>query len=196
MSGPQVEYVDLGDLPTCDPLTGVCSLPPGPGCHTEAMATLHDFKATSIDGEEVDLASYAGTVVLVVNTASQCGLTPQYSGLQRLHDEYAARGFAVLGFPCNQFAGQEPGDEAEIAAFCDRTFGVTFPMFSKIDVSGEDAHPLYRWLQGEHDGLPVREVRWNFAKYLVGRDGRVVAFFAPTDEPETLTDAIEGALGA
>ena len=158
------------------------------------MPTLHDFKAADINGAAIDLGSYDGSVVLVVNTASECGFTPQYAGLQRLHDDYADRGFAVLGFPCDQFGHQEPGDEAEIASFCESHFGVTFPMFAKIEVHGEDAHPLYRWLQGEHDGLPVREVRWNFAKYLVGPDGRVIRFYAPTVEPADVAADVEAAL--
>ena len=158
------------------------------------MTTLHDFKAANIDGAAIDLASYEDSVVLVVNTASECGFTPQYAGLQQLHEQYADSGFAVLGFPCDQFGHQEPGDEEEIAAFCDRRYHVSFPMFSKIEVKGDGAHPLFAWLQGEHEGLPVREVRWNFNKYLVGRDGRVIKYYGSTAEPASIGPDVEAAL--
>ncbi len=159
------------------------------------MTTLGDFKATAIDGTETDLSAYEGQVVLIVNTASQCGLTGQYAGLQELHDTYADRGFTVLGFPCNQFGEQEPGDEAEIASFCDRNYGVTFPMFAKVDVNGDDTHPLFAWLKKEKGGLLGGAVKWNFTKFLVGRDGRVLERFAPTTEPAKLAGPIEDALG-
>ena len=159
------------------------------------MTSLGDFSARAIDGTDTDLATYEGQVVLVVNTASQCGLTPQYAGLQELHDTYADRGFSVLGFPCNQFGNQEPGDEEEIAAFCDRSFGVTFPMFAKIDVNGDDAHPLFEWLKDEKSGLLGGKIKWNFTKFLIGRDGEVVERFSPTTEPAKLSDEIEKALG-
>jgi glutathione peroxidase len=158
------------------------------------MTTLGDFKATAIDGSETDLAAYDGQVVLVVNTASQCGLTGQYAGLQELHDNYADQGFTVLGFPCNQFGDQEPGDEAEIGAFCERNYGVTFPMFAKIDVNGDEAHPLFEWLKDERPGLLGGKIKWNFTKFLVGRDGQVLERFSPTTEPEKLGDKIEDAL--
>lgn len=158
------------------------------------MTTLHDFKAANIDGAAIDLASYEGSVVLVVNTASECGFTPQYAGLQQLHEQYADRGFAVLGFPCDQFGHQEPGDEDQIAEFCKTNYSVTFPLFGKIEVHGEGAHPLFAWLQGEHDGLPVREIRWNFNKYLVGRDGRVLGYYPSTVEPASIAPDIEAAL--
>ena len=158
------------------------------------MTTLGDFKATSIDGRQVSLADYDGQVVLVVNTASNCGFTPQYRGLQELYDAYAARGFVVLGFPCSQFGGQEPGDEAEIAAFCDRNYGVTFPMFAKVEVNGDDAHPLFKWLRGEKGGILGDAIKWNFTKFLLDRDGRVVARYAPTTEPAALADDVEAAL--
>ncbi len=159
------------------------------------MTSLGDFSARAIDGTDTDLATYEGQVVLVVNTASQCGLTPQYAGLQELHDTYADRGFSVLGFPCNQFGNQEPGEEEEIAAFCDRSFGVTFPMFAKIDVNGDDAHPLFEWLKDEKSGLLGGKIKWNFTKFLIGRDGEVVERFSPTTEPAKLSDEIEKALG-
>lgn len=159
------------------------------------MTSLHDFSATSIDGKPVDLSSYDGKVVLVVNTASKCGFTPQYKGLQELQDTYGDRGFEVLGFPCDQFGHQEPGDEEEIATFCERNFGVSFPMFSKIDVNGDDAHPLFQWLKKEEGGLLGGKIKWNFTKFLVGRDGQVIDRFAPTTKPEKLTGDIEKALG-
>jgi len=159
------------------------------------MTTLGDFKATAIDGSETDLATYEGQVVLVVNTASQCGLTGQYAGLQELHDSYADQGFTVLGFPCNQFGDQEPGDEEEIGAFCERNYGVTFPMFAKVDVNGDDAHPVFEWLKDEKSGLLGGKIKWNFTKFLVGRDGQVLERFSPTTEPAKLTGSIESALG-
>jgi glutathione peroxidase len=153
--------------------------------------TLADFHATAIDGSDRDLGSYLGEVVLVVNTASQCGFTPQYAGLQALQDTYAERGFTVLGFPCDQFGHQEPGTEAEIASFCESSFGVTFPMFAKIDVNGADAHPLYQWLKDEKGGLLGDAIKWNFTKFLIGRDGTVVARFAPQKDPADLAGDIE-----
>lgn len=157
---------------------------------------LSDFSATSIDGVDVDLSAYDGQVVLVVNTASQCGFTPQYAGLQELHDTYAERGFAVLGFPCGQFGNQEPGDEEQIAGFCERNFGVTFPLFAKVDVNGREAHPLFRWLRRQKSGLLGGSIKWNFTKFLVGRDGRVLARYAPTTKPERIGADIERALAA
>ena len=159
------------------------------------MTTLGDFSATAIDGTDTDLATYQGQVVLVVNTASECGFTGQYAGLQELHDTYADQGFTVLGFPCNQFGGQEPADEAEIASFCDRTFGVTFPMFAKVDVNGSDAHPLFEWLKQERKGLLGGAIKWNFTKFLVGRDGQVIGRYGPTTEPAQLKADVEQALG-
>jgi glutathione peroxidase len=158
------------------------------------MTNLHDFKATGIDGAEVDLAAYDGEVVLVVNTASQCGFTPQYKGLQQLQDDFAGRGFTVLGFPCDQFGHQEPGDDAEIQGFCERNFGVTFPLFSKIDVNGDDAHPLFKWLRSEKGGLLGNRVKWNFTKFLVGKDGQVIARYAPTTKPEKIAADLEKTL--
>ena len=159
------------------------------------MTSLGDFSARAINGTDTDLSHYEGQVVLVVNTASHCGFTSQYAGLQQLHDKYADRGFSVLGFPCNQFGDQEPGDDAEIASFCDRSFGVTFPMFAKVDVNGDDAHPLFEWLRGEKSGLlPGDGIKWNFTKFLIGRDGQVIKRFSPTTEPGSLSDKIEDAL--
>jgi len=159
------------------------------------MTTLGDFSATSIDGQETDLSAFEGQVVVVVNTASQCGFTSQYAGLQQLHDTYGERGFTVLGFPCDQFGNQEPGDEAEIASFCERNYGVRFPMFAKVDVNGDDAHPLFAWLRDEKSGLlPGDGIKWNFTKFVIGRDGQVIKRFSPTTEPEKLADTIEKAL--
>ena len=160
------------------------------------MSALQDFSATGIDGQPVDLAAFSGQVVLVVNTASQCGFTPQYQGLQQLHDRYGEQGFAVLGFPCDQFGHQELGDEAEIAGFCERNFGVTFPLFSKVDVNGADAHPVFEWLRSEKGGLLGNKIKWNFTKFLVGRDGRVIGRYSPTTAPEKISGDIEKALAA
>jgi glutathione peroxidase len=158
------------------------------------MTSLGDFKATAIDGTETDLATYEGRVVLVVNTASQCGFTSQYQGLQQLQDEYGDRGFTVLGFPCDQFGGQEPGTDDEIASFCERTFGVDFPLFAKVEVNGDGAHPLFAWLRQEKSGLLGGKIKWNFTKFLIGRDGRVVDRFGPTTKPERIAADIERVL--
>jgi glutathione peroxidase len=163
---------------------------------TGTPTSLTDFDATSLEGRPVDLSSYDGKVVLVVNTASQCGFTPQYQGLQKLYDEFGDRGFTVLGFPCDQFGHQEPGDEAAIGAFCEKNFGVTFPMFGKVDVNGDQAHPLYQWLRSQKGGLLGSRIKWNFTKFLVGKDGQVIDRFAPTTAPEKLNGDIEKALSA
>jgi glutathione peroxidase len=159
--------------------------------------SLYDIPIKSLDGKDGELAAQNGKVTLVVNVASQCGLTPQYTGLEKIHEEYAGRGFSVLGFPCNQFGEQEPGTHEEIATFCSTNYGVTFPMFEKIDVNGEGRHPIYQELTKTadaegHDG----DIRWNFEKFLVGEDGKVMARFSPLVEPEApeLTKAIESAL--
>jgi glutathione peroxidase len=158
--------------------------------------SLGDFSARSIDGQDTDLSTYEGKVVLVVNTASQCGFTPQYQGLQELHDRYGDQGFTVLGFPCDQFGHQEPGSEDEISSFCERNYGVSFPMFAKVDVNGSDAHPLFAWLRSEQGGLLGSKIKWNFTKFLIGRDGQVVDRFAPTKEPAKLAGDIEKALAS
>ncbi len=160
------------------------------------MTSLQDFSATTLDGQPVDLAAYAGKVVLVVNTASQCGFTPQYEGLQKLWETYGEQGFVILGFPCDQFGHQEPGDEATIGAFCQKNYGVTFPMMSKIEVNGDGAHPLYQWLRKEKSGLLGGKIKWNFTKYLVGKDGQVIDRYAPTTKPEKISGDIEKALKA
>jgi glutathione peroxidase len=138
---------------------------------------------------------YQGKVVLIVNTASQCGLTPQFAGLETMYEKYLDEGLLVLGFPCNQFADQEPGTAEEIGVFCRRNYGVSFPMFAKIEVNGDDAHPLYKWLRIEEDALG-EDIEWNFTKFLVGRDGQVIKRYAPTVEPETLAEDIENALAS
>ena len=153
-----------------------------------------DFDARLLDGSPKDLSDYAGQVVLVVNTASKCGFTPQYKGLQKLYEEYREQGFVVLGFPCDQFAHQEPGTDDQIGAFCERNFGVEFPLFSKIEVNGSGAHPLYEWLKSEKSGVLGGRIKWNFTKFLVGRDGRVIDRFGPNRKPEDLRDAVEDAL--
>lgn len=162
------------------------------------MTSVHAFTARTIDGQERALADYAGKVLLVVNVASACGLTPQYEGLERLYREHRARGLEVLGFPCNQFAGQEPGTEAEILSFCRLHYDVSFPLFAKIDVNGEGAHPLYAHMKAvatQPDG--PGEVSWNFAKFLVDREGKVIARFKPKEDPTgaRLTAAVQAALG-
>ncbi len=155
---------------------------------------LADLSARSIDGTEIDLGTYSDQVVLIVNTASQCGFTPQYAGLQALHDQYADRGFSVLGFPCDQFGGQEPGSDDEIATFCERNFGVTFPLFAKVDVNGDDASPVFQWLRSAKGGLLGNKIKWNFTKFLVARDGTVLGRYAPTTKPEKIAADIEKAL--
>ncbi len=157
--------------------------------------TIADFTANALDGHEVHLSDYLGKVVVVVNTASKCGFTPQYAGLQKLWDTYRDRGLVVLGFPCNQFAGQEPGTSSEIGEFCQMNYGVTFPMFERIDVNGSDTHPLFAWLKSERKGILGGMVKWNFTKFLIGRDGLPLARFAPSTEPSELAGPIEDALG-
>lgn len=160
------------------------------------MTTAYDFTARALDGAERPLDAYRGEVLLVVNTASQCGFTPQYEQLEALHRRYVDQGLRVLGFPCNQFGDQEPGDEAEIATFCSTTYDVTFPMHAKVDVNGDDAHPLYAWLRSQQGGVLGSTVRWNFTKYLVGRDGQVVKRYAPTTKPDAIAGDIEKQLAA
>jgi glutathione peroxidase len=158
------------------------------------MPGVYDFSAQSLSGEDVPLQRFEGQVLLIVNTASACGFTPQYQGLETLQRELAPRGFSVLGFPCNQFGGQEPGDAKAIAEFCESNYHVSFPMFDKIDVNGGNAHPLYRYLKGEKSGLLGSAIKWNFTKFLVDRAGKVVARHAPTARPEGLRQNIEALL--
>ena len=158
------------------------------------MTSLSDFTATTLTGQQRQLSEYAGQVVLVVNTASACGFTPQYAGLEELYTELRDEGFVVLGFPCNQFGAQESGTESEIAEFCQVNYGVTFPMFAKVDVNGDDAHPLFTWLKSEKKGLLGGKIKWNFTKFLIGRDGQVIGRYAPNTEPKAIADDIRAAL--
>jgi len=158
------------------------------------MSGIYDFTAQSLTGEEVPLKRFEGQVLLIVNTASACGFTPQYKGLEALHRDFSPRGFAVLGFPCNQFGAQEPGDARAIEEFCESRYDVTFPMFAKIDVNGGKAHPLYEYLKREKSGLLGSSIKWNFTKFVVDRSGRVVGRHAPTVTPEGLRKEIEALL--
>jgi glutathione peroxidase len=158
------------------------------------MTTLSDFSARTLTGSEQDLAAYAGKVVLVVNTASKCGFTPQFEGLETLYEQYAEQGLVVLGFPCNQFASQDPGTSEEIGEFCQKNYGVSFPMFEKVDVNGDDAHPLYQWMKSEKGGLLGEKIKWNFTKFLIGRDGAVLRRYGSTTKPEKIAGDIEKAL--
>jgi len=161
------------------------------------MPTIYDFDARKIDGKKVKLSSYRNKVLLIVNTASKCGFTPQFEGLEKLYETYADQGLVILGFPSNQFAAQDPGSNEEIGAFCVQNYGVTFPMMEKIDVNGSDAAPLYQWLVKEKPGLlGMTAIKWNFTKFLVGRDGAVLKRYAPLDTPASMTRDIEKALAA
>jgi glutathione peroxidase len=161
------------------------------------MTTLYDFEAKQINGKTVPLSQFKGKVLLIVNTASACGYTPQFGGLEELHKTYGGKGLAVLGFPCNQFGAQDPGANEEIAEFCQVNYGVSFPMMSKIDVNGTNADPLFQWLTKEAPGLlGSKSIKWNFTKFLVGKDGQVIKRYAPTDEPKSLAKDIEKALAA
>ena len=161
------------------------------------MSTVYDFEAQQIDGKNVKLSKFKGKALLIVNTASACGFTPQFSGLEALHKSYGKKGLVVLGFPCNQFGAQDPGSNDEIAGFCQLNYGVTFPMMAKIDVNGAGAHPLYQWLSAEAPGLlGTKAIKWNFTKFLVGKDGAVRKRYAPNDAPENMAVDIEAALAA
>jgi glutathione peroxidase len=156
------------------------------------MSQLYSFSARSLQGDDIPLERYRGKVLLIVNTASECGFTPQYAGLQALYERYAARGLEILGFPCNQFGKQEPGDAQQIGAFCVKNYQVTFPMFDKIDVNGAHAHPLYRYLTGEAPGvLGTEAIKWNFTKFLIDREGRPVKRYAPVTKPDAIEPDIE-----
>jgi glutathione peroxidase len=160
------------------------------------MTTAYDFSARTLDGAEVSLDTYRGKAMLVVNTASKCGFTPQYTGLEKLSRDFADKGLVVLGFPCDQFGHQEPGDEAEIKNFCSLTYDVTFPMFAQIEVNGANAHPFYKWLKSEKAGLLGLEgIKWNFTKFLVDQDGKVLKRYAPTDTPEKIGKDLAKLLG-
>jgi glutathione peroxidase len=158
-------------------------------------STLYDFSATSIRGDQADFAAQRGKVFLIVNTASECGFTPQFAGLEQLWKDYRERGLLIVGFPCNQFGRQDPGEDQQIAEFCQLNYGVDFPMMSKVEVNGANAHPLWRWLKSEAPGvLGTEAIKWNFTKFLVGRDGKVLKRFAPNDDPAALRPEIEAAL--
>lgn len=160
------------------------------------MTTAYDFSATTLDGDEQPLKAYQGKALLIVNVASKCGFTPQYTGLEAMYRKHKDEGFEVLGFPCDQFGHQEPGDADEIRNFCSTTYDVSFPMFAKIDVNGDKAHPLYKWLKSEKSGfLGTEGVKWNFTKFLVDRKGQVVKRYAPTDTPEKIEKDLDGVLG-
>jgi glutathione peroxidase len=158
------------------------------------MSSIYDFSAVTLSGAELPLKQFEGQVLLIVNTASACGFTPQYKGLEDLHKALEPRGFSVLGFPCNQFGSQEPGNSGQIEAFCASNYSISFPMFDKIDVNGDNAHPLYKFLKNAKSGLLGSSIKWNFTKFLIDRGGRVVARHAPTTKPESLTKEIEALL--
>ncbi|MCV2350707.1 glutathione peroxidase [Paucibacter sp. Y2R2-4] len=159
--------------------------------------SVYDFQAVSIQGQPADLASQRGKVLLIVNTASACGFTPQFKGLEQLWKDYAEQGLVVVGFPSNEFGGQDPGSNEEISSFCELNYGVSFPMMAKVQVNGAEAHPLWQWLKGEAPGiLGTQGIKWNFTKFLVGRDGQVIKRYAPNDEPQKLRGDIEAALKA
>ncbi len=161
------------------------------------MTSVYDFEAQTITGQAVKLAQYRGQVLLIVNTASKCGFTPQFEGLEKLWQAYGGKGLVILGFPCNQFGGQDPGSNSEIASFCQLNYGVSFPMMGKIDVNGPAAHPLYKWLVEQAPGiLGSKAIKWNFTKFLIGKDGQVVGRYAPLDSPKSLVADIEKALAA
>jgi glutathione peroxidase len=161
------------------------------------MANIYDFEAQQIDGTTVPLARFKGKPMLIVNTASACGFTPQFAGLEELHKTYGAKGLVVLGFPCNQFGAQDPGSNDEIAQFCQLNYGVSFPMMAKIDVNGPTAHPLYKWLTAEAPGLlGSKAIKWNFTKFLVGKDGQVLKRYGPQDPPASLAKDVEAALAS
>ena len=159
------------------------------------MASIYDFSAKTLDGKTVSLSDFKGDAMLIVNTASKCGFTPQYAGLESLYEKLREKGLTILGFPCNQFGKQEPGSEEEIGAFCRMNYGVSFPMFAKIDVNGPNAHPLYEYLKGEQPGvLGTKNIKWNFTKFLVDRNGKVVDRFAPMTKPEDIEKSVLGVL--
>ena len=161
------------------------------------MTSIYDFSAETLDGQPAPLAAYRDKVVLIVNTASKCGFTGQYEGLEALYERYRDRGLMILGFPCNQFGAQEPGDAAGIGAFCQKNYGVSFQMFDKIEVNGSGAHPLYKWLTQSAPGiLGIEAIKWNFTKFLLGRDGKVFKRYGPPTKPEAIADDIERLLAA
>ena len=160
------------------------------------MSTIYDFTAERMDGSMQPLAEFEGKVLLVVNTASKCGFTPQFKGLEALNEQYKDQGLTVIGFPCNQFGSQDPGSNDEIGAFCQKNYGVSFPMMAKVDVNGAEAHPIFKWLKDQKGGLLTDGIKWNFTKFLIGSDGQVIDRYAPTTKPDALKGDIEKALAA
>lgn len=160
------------------------------------MSTIYDFTAERMDGTEQSFADFEGQVLLVVNTASKCGFTPQFEGLEVLNEQYKDQKLTIIGFPCNQFGGQDPGSNEEIGAFCQKNYGVSFPMMAKVDVNSSDAHPIFKWLKEQKGGLLTDGIKWNFTKFLIGSDGQVLERYAPTTKPEALKADIEKALAA
>jgi len=158
------------------------------------MDNIYQFEAERLDGSVQSFADYKGKVLLIVNTASKCGLTPQYEGLEQLYQTYKDQGLVIIGFPCNQFGHQEPGDASEIGQFCQKNYGVSFPMMAKVDVNGSDAHPIYKWMKEQKGGVLLDAIKWNFSKFLINREGQVVERYAPTTEPKALADDIEAQL--
>lgn len=155
------------------------------------MTGIYNFQVETLNGETQDFSEYQGKVLLIVNTASKCGFTPQFEGLEKLYQQYKDQGLVVIGFPCNQFGSQEPGDADEIGAFCQKNYGVSFPMMAKIDVNGKDSHPVYEWLKKQQGGFLIDSIKWNFTKFLVNKDGQVVQRYAPTTKPEALENDIK-----
>ncbi|WP_374666933.1 glutathione peroxidase [Acinetobacter sp.] len=160
------------------------------------MTSIYQFEAELLDGKNKSFADYEGKVLLVVNTASKCGFTPQFSGLEKLYQQYKDQGFLVLGFPCNQFGGQDPGSNDQIGAFCQKNYGVDFPMFAKVDVKGPEAHAIFRYLTNNSKGVLGNGIKWNFTKFLIGKNGQVINRYAPTTKPEALQEDIEKALAS
>ena len=158
------------------------------------MTSIYDFKVETLEGGTQDFADYKDKVLLIVNTASKCGFTPQYEGLEQLYQQYQDQGLVIIGFPCNQFGHQEPGAADEIGAFCQKNYGVSFPMMAKVDVNGNDAHPVYNWLKSQQGGFLIDAIKWNFTKFLLGRDGQVIKRYASTTKPEDIKADIEAAL--
>ena len=158
------------------------------------MTTIHQFEAELLDGSNKSFADYEGKVLLIVNTASKCGFTPQFAGLEKIYEQYKDQGFEVLGFPCNQFGGQDPGSNDQIGAFCRKNYGVSFPMFAKVNVKGPEAHVIFRYLTNNSKGVLGNGIKWNFTKFLIGKNGQVINRYAPTTKPETLNEDIEKAL--
>lgn len=160
------------------------------------MTSIYQFEAELLDGKNKSFADYEGKVLLVVNTASKCGFTPQFAGLEKLYQQYKDQGFLVLGFPCNQFGGQDPGSNDQIGSFCQKNYGVDFPMFAKVDVKGPEAHAIFRYLTNNSKGVLGNGIKWNFTKFLIGKDGKVLNRYAPTTKPEALQEDIEKALAS